>query len=70
MTSLNSKSSLQLSVSNQWCSKITKLQNQDHYFKTKTAYFKDHQIINPRPQKTFLYKKNQASYAGFAQSCR
>jgi len=30
-------------------------------------------MINPRPQKTFPYRKNQASdvsYAGFAQSCR
>jgi len=24
----------------------------------------------PRPQKTFPDRKNQASYAGFAQSCR
>jgi len=31
----------------------------------------DHQINNPRPQnKTFLTEKNQASYAGFAQSCQ
>jgi len=39
--------------------KATKLQDQDHLFfqaktglaktKTKTAFFKDHQIINPRP---------------------
>jgi len=43
----------------QWCSKATKLQDQDQdhlffqdqdqFFKTKTAFFKDHQIINPRP---------------------
>jgi len=26
---------------------------QDHFFKTKTTFFKDHQIINLRPQKTF-----------------
>jgi len=24
-------------------------QDQDHFFKTKTAFFKDHQIINTRP---------------------
>jgi len=24
-------------------------QDQDHFFKTKTAFFKGHQIINPRP---------------------
>jgi len=24
-------------------------QDQDRFFKTKTAFFKDHQIINPRP---------------------
>jgi len=23
--------------------------DQDQFFKTKTAFFKDHQIINPRP---------------------
>jgi len=23
----------------QWCSKTTKLQNQNHFFKTKTAFF-------------------------------
>jgi len=39
-------------------------------FKTKTAFFKDHQINNPRPQKRSLAEKNQARYAGFAQSCR
>jgi len=45
----------------QWCSKTTKLQDQDHlffqdqdqsgqdnFFKTKIAFFKDHQIINSR----------------------
>jgi len=42
----------------QWCSKTTKLQDQDHLFfqdqdhffknKTKTAFFKVHQIINLR----------------------
>jgi len=66
-----------------WCSKTTKLQDQnhlffqdrpgqdqDHFFKTKTAFFKDHQIINPRSQKRYLTEKNQASYTGFAQSCR
>jgi len=37
-------------------------QDQDHFF--KTAFFKDHQIINPRSQKTFLYRKNQANHAG------
>jgi len=44
-------------VCTQWCSKNTKLQDQyhlffqhqDHFFKTKTAFFKDHQFINPRP---------------------
>jgi len=43
-------------TSRQWCSKTTKLQDQDHLFfqdhffkiKTKIAFFKDHQIINPR----------------------
>jgi len=36
--------------SHQWWSKITKLQDQDHlFFKIKTAFFKDHQIIKPRP---------------------
>jgi len=24
-------------------------QDHDHFFKTKIAFFKDHQIINPRP---------------------
>jgi len=33
----------------QWCSKTSKLHDQDHFFKTKTAFFQDHQIINPRP---------------------
>jgi len=58
----------------QWCSKTTMLQDQDHLFfqdqdrsgqdqdhffktKTKPAFFKDRQLINPRPQKTFPYKK-------------
>jgi len=31
--------------------KTTKLQDQDHlFFQDKTTFFKDHQIINPRPQ--------------------
>jgi len=44
-------------------------------YKTKTTFsrlrpfFKDRQIINPRPKKTFPYRKNQTSYADFAQSC-
>jgi len=40
-------------------------QDQDHFF--KTAFFKDHQIINPTPQKTSHYSKKQASYAGIMQ---
>jgi len=51
-------------TSHQWCSKTTKLQDQDrsgqdqdHFFKIKTAFFKDHQIIKPRPQKRSLIKK-------------
>jgi len=35
-----------------------------YFFKTKTDFFKDHQIINPRPQKTFPDRKNQANHAG------
>jgi len=41
-------------------------------FQDQDRFFEDHQIINSRPQKTFPYRKNQASdasYAGFAQSC-
>jgi len=38
--------------------------------KTKTTFFKDYQIINPRPQKTFPYRKFQASHADFTQSCQ
>jgi len=33
-------------------------QDQDHFFKTKTTFFKDHQIIKPRPQKRSLPEKN------------
>jgi len=39
-------------------------------FQDQDRFFKDHQIINPRPQKMFPNRKNQASYAGFDQSCR
>jgi len=36
-------------------------QDQDHFFKTmtKTAFFKDHQIINSRPQKSSLTEKSR-----------
>jgi len=38
-------------------------------FQDQDRFIKDHQIINPSPQKTFPYRKNQAnSYAGFTQS--
>jgi len=39
-------------------------------FHDQDRFFKDHQIINPRPQKMSHYGKNQASYAGFSQSFR
>jgi len=29
-----------------------------HFFMTKTAFFKDHQIINPRPKYVSLRKKS------------
>jgi len=37
-------------------------QDQDHLFfeGQDRFFFKDHQIINPRHQKTVTYKKNQA----------
>jgi len=55
----------------QWCSKTTKLQGQVHLiFQDQDRFFKDHHIIKQRPEKTFLYRKNQASDVGFAQSCR
>jgi len=38
-------------------------------FQDQDRFFKDQQIINPRPQKTSPDRKNQTSCAGFAQSC-
>jgi len=35
-----------------------------------TAFFNDYQIINQDLKKHSLSEKNQASYAGFVQSCR
>jgi len=67
----------------QWCNKTTKLQDQDHlffqdrsgqdqdhFFQTKTAFFKDHQIINPRPQKNVSLQKKSGQLCQFFQSCR
>jgi len=33
-------------------------QDQNHFFKTNTALFKDGQIIKPRPKKRFLTEKS------------
>jgi len=40
-------------------------------FQDQDRFFKDHQIIKPRPQKIrSLTEKKQANYDGFSQSCK
>jgi len=41
----------------QWCSKTTKLQDQDHFFETKTVFLKTIKLLTQNLKKHFLTEK-------------